>query len=274
MTDKAREEMSALMDGEATELELHRVLRCGETDDELRASWRRYHVMRSVIRGEARNQSTLTSASMLTDASVDMSLDITTAVSQAIADEPSYDEDPEKDSIASDLSGGRKSNPWIDKVLRPFGSVAVAASVSAMVIFGWQSTGGFNSQQTAGVAAGGVATVATNIATNAAGISTPTLSTQTVTGSLNDTSTVYAASRIPAFNGRSSGYILADDSGQFVSKSGSIPSQDVIRLQIPRDDRFNRYILSHSGNAAFNTVSGAIPYARVVTLKSSSRSVK
>ena len=270
MTDKAREEMSALMDGEATELELHRVLRCSEMDDELRASWRRYHVMRSVIRGEARNQSTLTSASMLTDASVDMSLDITTAVSQAIADEPSYDEDPEKDSIASDLSGGRKSNPWIDKVLRPFGSVAVAASVSAMVIFGWQSTGGFNSQQTARVADGGVATVATNVA----GISTPTLSTQAVTGSLNDTSTVYAASRIPAFNGRSSGYILADDSGQFVSKSGSIPSQDVIRLQVPRDDRFNRYILSHSGNAAFNTVSGAIPYARVVTLKSSSRSVK
>ena len=269
MTDKAREEMSALMDGEATELELHRVLKCGETDDELRASWRRYHVMRSVIRGEARNQSTLTGASMLTNASLDMSLDIATAVSQAIADEPSYDEAPERDSIASDLSGGRKGNPWIDKVLRPLGSVAVAASVSAMVIFGWQSTGGFNAQQTAGVA-GGVTTVAANIA----GITTPTLSTQTVSGSLNDASTVYAASRIPTFNGRSSGYILADDSGQLVSRSASISSQDVIRLQIPRDDRFNRYILSHSGNAAFNTVSGAIPYARVVTLKSSSRSVK
>ena len=267
MTDKAREEMSALMDGEATELELHRVLKCSETDDELRASWRRYHVMRSVIRGEARNKLALTSASTLTSASVDMSLDIVTAVSQAIADEPSYDEKLGNDSITSDQSTGRKTNPWIDKVLRPFGSVAVAASVSAMVIFGWQSTGGFNSQQTAG----GPATVA---GLQAPRFTAPGFATQTVSGSLSDTSSVYAASRIPSFNGRSSGYILADDSGQLVSRSGGIPSQDVIRLQIPRDDRFNRYILSHSGNAAFNTVSGAIPYARVVTLKPSSRSVK
>mgnify|MGYP000573420560 CR=1 FL=1 len=268
MTDKAREEMSALMDGEATELELHRVLKCSETDDELRASWRRYHVMRSVIRGEARDKT------ILANTSLDMSLDIAAAVSQAIADEPSYDEELGNVSISSDKSMGRKSNPWIDKVLRPFGSVAVAASVSAMVIFGWQSTGGFNSQQAAGVAAVG-STIGTTIgATTVAGVSAPRLATQTVSGSLSDTSSVYAASRIPAFNGRSSGYILADDSGQLVSRSGSIPSQDVIRLQIPRDDRFNRYILSHSGNAAFNTVSGAIPYARVVTLKSSSRSVK
>ncbi|OUR93801.1 hypothetical protein A9Q81_15130 [Gammaproteobacteria bacterium 42_54_T18] len=256
MTDKAREEMSALMDGEATELELHRVLKCGETDDELRASWRRYHVMRSVIRGEARDKS------MLAKPSMDMSLDIATAVSQAIADEPPYEEQSDSLSVTSDQVAVKKGNLWVDKVLRPFGSVAVAASVSAMVIFGWQSTGGFNTQQTG------------SGAPSVAAVSTPSITAKAVSGYVNETPTVYAASRIPAFNGRSSGYILADDSGQTVSRSGSIPSQDVIRLQIPRDDRFNRYIISHSGNAAFNTISGAIPYARVVTLKSSSRSVK
>lgn len=256
MTDKAREEMSALMDGEATELELHRVLKCGETDGELRASWRRYHVMRSVIRGEARDKA------MLSKPSMDMSLDIASAVSKAIADEPSYEEQSDRLSLKNDQAAGKKGNPWVDKVLRPFGSVAVAASVSAMVIFGWQSTGGFNSQPSAS----GIPTVAA--------VSAPSLTAKTVAGSLNEAPTVYAASRIPVFNGRSSGYILADDSGQLASRSGSIPSQEVIRLQIPKDDRFNRYILSHSGNAAFNTVSGAIPYARVVTLKSAPRSVK
>jgi sigma-E factor negative regulatory protein RseA len=256
MTDKAREEMSALMDGEATELEFHRVLKCCEMDDELRASWRRYHVVRSVVRGEARDKA------MLTKSSMDMSLDIATAVSQAIADEPSYADESDNVLMKNDQVASKKSNPWVDKVLRPFGSVAVAASVSAMVIFGWQSTGGFNSQQ-AGASAPAVAAV-----------STPTFPAKTVSGFVNDASTVYAASRIPAFNGRTNGYILADDSAQQVSRSGGIPSQDVIRLQIPKDDRFNRYILSHSGNAAFNTVSGAIPYARVVTLKSSSRSEK
>ncbi|MBV1920723.1 MAG: sigma-E factor negative regulatory protein [Pseudomonadales bacterium] len=254
MTDKAREEMSALMDGEATELEFHRVLKCSETDDELRASWRRYHVVRSVVRGEARDKA------MLTKSSIDMSLDIATAVSQAIADEPSYGDEADGLLTERDQVASKKSNPWVDKVLRPFGSVAVAASVSAMVIFGWQSTGGFNSQQVGAPAV--------------AAVSVPSIPTKAVSGFVNDASTVYAASRIPAFNGRTNGYILADDSAQQVSRSGSIPSQDVIRLQIPRDDRFNRYILSHSGNAAFNTVSGAIPYARVVTLKSSSRSVK
>jgi len=256
MTDKAREEMSALMDGEATELELHRVLKCGETDDELRASWRRYHVIRSVIRGEARDKS------MLAKPSMDMSLDIATAVSQAIADEPSYEEVSDRESMRNDQIAGKKGNPWVDKVLRPFGSVAVAASVSAMVIFGWQSTGGFNSQQ----AGSGDPSIAA--------VSTSSYTAKTVSGSVKEAPIVYAASRIPAFNGRSSGYILADDSGQSVSRLGGISSQDIIRLQIPSDDRFNRYILSHSGNAAFNTISGAIPYARVVTLKSSSRSVK
>lgn len=240
MTDKAREEMSALMDGEATELELHRVLKCCETDDELRASWRRYHVMRSVIRGEARDKTVL--PGVLPSAS----LDIAAAVSKAIADEPSYSEPTEVK---------QKDRPWVDKVLRPFGSVAVAASVSAMVIFGWQSTGGFESQQIPS----GVPIAASS------SYSAPTYSASNSSPS-SAIPTNIAPAYLPA---RASGYILADDSGQSVSRAGTIPSQDVIRLKVPRDDRFNSYILSHSGNAAFNTVGGVMPYARVVTLKPS-----
>ncbi|PCJ44293.1 MAG: hypothetical protein COA99_07140 [Moraxellaceae bacterium] len=236
MTDKAREEMSALMDGEASELELHRVLKCSETDEELRSSWRRYHLTRSVIRGEARDKGLL----------MHSSLDITAAVSQAIADEPAY---------AEESSENGKRGVWFDRVLRPLGSVAVAASVSAMVIFGWQTAGGFDTPQSL------TPSVASATSTNTRVLPAYAAST-------------FVSSRIPAFNGPSNGYILADDSGRQITRPGMLTSGDVIRLRAPRNDQFNRYILSHSGNAAFNTLSGVIPYARVVTLKPGSPAVR
>lgn len=243
MTDKAREEMSALMDGEASEFEVHHVLKSSEHDDELNASWRRYHMTRSVIRGEMREKG----------ASDFLNIDISQAVSAAISEEPAYQQGAQ----------GEEGKPsLLDRVLRPLGSVAVAASVSAMVIFGWQSTGGFAPQNV-----GSENTVATHSqpATPPAAVLAsnppPSYATREPSG--------YAVGS-PSNNG----YILAGDAGQSAVRSGTIQSQDIIRLSLPEDERFNRYILSHSGNAAFNTISGAMPYARVVTLKPSSDNAK
>lgn len=52
MTDKLRESLSALIDGEASELEVHRLLRQIDSDDTLRPSWMSYLHVRTVIRGE------------------------------------------------------------------------------------------------------------------------------------------------------------------------------------------------------------------------------
>ena len=48
MTDKLRESLSALMDNEADELEVQRVLRQIGEDVELRRTWERYHAVREV----------------------------------------------------------------------------------------------------------------------------------------------------------------------------------------------------------------------------------
>ena len=46
-----------------------------------------------------------------------------------------------------------------------------------------------------------------------------------------------------------------------------VNAPEIIRYNPDVDDRLNDYLISHSGNAAFNTASGIAPYARVVTLK-------
>jgi len=99
MSDKQAESLSALMDNEAHELELHRLLNQGQ-DPELRARWSRYHMARSAMRN---------------DVSSFTHLDISSAVSEAI----------DKESIS-----GKKS--WVQAIV----SFAVAASVTLAVLVG------------------------------------------------------------------------------------------------------------------------------------------
>lgn len=53
MQESLNEALSAAVDGEADELELHRVLNAAGKDPELRAKWERMHLIGSVMRGEA-----------------------------------------------------------------------------------------------------------------------------------------------------------------------------------------------------------------------------
>jgi sigma-E factor negative regulatory protein RseA len=52
MSDKLFESISALMDNEVDDLELRRLLKAMETNDELTRVWSRYHVARSVLHKE------------------------------------------------------------------------------------------------------------------------------------------------------------------------------------------------------------------------------
>lgn len=96
-----QESLSAVMDNEADELELRRVLAaCGE-DAELRATWSRYQLARAVMHREPAMPK----------------LDIAAAVSAALADEA--------------VPASRSRNPW-----RNVGRLAVAASVTLAVLAG------------------------------------------------------------------------------------------------------------------------------------------
>ncbi|MET0126298.1 sigma-E factor negative regulatory protein [Pseudomonas caspiana] len=95
-----QESLSAVMDNEADELELRRVLNAID-DADTRATWSRYQIARAAMHKEL----------------LMPHLDITAAVSAAIADE------------VSPLKAGR--GPW-----RSLGRLAVAASVTVAVLAG------------------------------------------------------------------------------------------------------------------------------------------
>ncbi|WP_421865657.1 MucB/RseB C-terminal domain-containing protein [Motiliproteus sp.] len=110
MSDRINESLSALMDDEVSEFELRRTLE--QLDSEATSTWSRYHVGRAALKAET---------------PVDPKLDISAGVMAALESEPVYSEVPQAPKRSSRFN-------W-----RPFGSVAIAASVTMMVIFGAQT---------------------------------------------------------------------------------------------------------------------------------------
>ncbi|MCF7982441.1 MAG: sigma-E factor negative regulatory protein [Pseudomonadales bacterium] len=110
MTDNLRESISALMDNEANELELHRLLSSMEQSDEVRNTWKRYQ---------------LASFAMKRNLPKNLNIDISAQVAQAIADE----------DIEIETGGMIKQAGW-NRLIKPLTSVAVAASVAFVVVFG------------------------------------------------------------------------------------------------------------------------------------------
>ncbi len=96
------ESLSAVMDNEADELELRRVL-AADGDDEMRATWSRYQIARAAMHREL----------------IEPRLDIASAVSAALAEEPAP-------AAAKPVRSG-----W-----RGLGRLAVAASVTVAVLAG------------------------------------------------------------------------------------------------------------------------------------------
>jgi len=103
---KMRETLSALMDDEASELELHRAMREVGEDESLSETWSRYHLAGSAMRKE------------LPVDFVDSSAELRAAISMALVNEPAP----------------QKPLPWSQTL----GRAAIAASVAVLAIFGAQ----------------------------------------------------------------------------------------------------------------------------------------
>lgn len=116
------ESLSALMDGEASDIEIRRVLKCEDAD--LSRRWQRYH---------------LASAAMRRDSDSGFgSMALSASVSAAIAREPSF---------GSAAKAGSKVSPATAKstmvhLWSSLGRVAVAASVAGAVVIGVQLSPG------------------------------------------------------------------------------------------------------------------------------------
>ena len=108
MSEQLRESMSALMDDEANELELQRLLKQVGDDSELRATWVRYNAVRSAMSGQHVSH---------------LQLDISSRVREAIDASP---------------AGAGEKESLRQRLFRPMASFAVAASVAATVVIGGQ----------------------------------------------------------------------------------------------------------------------------------------
>jgi sigma-E factor negative regulatory protein RseA len=113
------ESLSALLDDETTELELHRIL-AAKDDVQLRGSWSRYQVARAVMHKEL----------------IEPRLDLAAAVSAALELEPAHASSP----LRSHKSGLAR---W-----QGLGRIAVAASVTVAVLAGVRL---YNQDQLVGV---------------------------------------------------------------------------------------------------------------------------
>lgn len=216
--NKSAEELSALMDGEVSELELRRVLKNIEDDQALCQKWSRYQLASSILGKQTQGQ-----------ASRWLNVDISARVQQRLENEPGLAvQATEKNRFAAILS-------------KPFTNVAVAASVSAAVILGWQNFSGGPSIQSAP-------------AVTASASAPPVLSAQPMPSA---NSPLMAVSQSNGVSNNATNY-------------ARILQPDIIRYNPELDNRLNYYMLSHSSNAAMNTASGVTPYARVLTLKPAS----
>jgi sigma-E factor negative regulatory protein RseA len=124
MSDQLRESLSALMDGEADELELRRLLSEASLShvDMVDKTWVSYQLVREVIQGGEQGLSPQDRAYK--------HLDISRSVGAAIRNE---------------TQATRTDRPAMSALLKPLAGFAVAASVAVAVVLGVQSVAPVNS---------------------------------------------------------------------------------------------------------------------------------
>ncbi|MBL4608829.1 MAG: hypothetical protein JKY01_13515 [Pseudomonadales bacterium] len=232
MSKTSQETLSVLMDGENSALELQWILKSLGKDDSLSKKWNRYHVVRSVLKNETHNK----------DLHLFRHLDIAANVTAAIESNPSV----KIDGGAGDLEAMAAKKRWFKVVFEPLANVVVAASVSAMVVFGWQAA-----QQSENNLGGAEHSVVANISSVQPGY--PLLNYNGYPASDGDFSSIVFSGGVPVSQTRD-----------------VIPQwwqQEVTHYGVYNEGRLIPYIMSHSLNMALNTATGEMAFARIGTLK-------
>lgn len=229
------ESLSALMDNEASELELQRLLKALESDPELKSTWSRYQIASAGVKG---------------DIPVLASSDFASRVSAAIEAEETYSA-----PVTPQVAANQTSAPASNVVAMPLrwwqqaGRVAVAASVAGAVILGVQQyqTLGLNpNDMAAGTMAAAPAPATESKAANLpSGINAPALSARTVAVQSGYESRPQESRRV-----------------MFVPRQQVAPvyNEDV-------SSYVNQLIQEHTDNASLNSGQGMLPYTRVILVE-------
>jgi sigma-E factor negative regulatory protein RseA len=225
------ESVSALMDGEASELELRRILNASESDESLRSTWSRYQQVSSLMRGES---------------GVAAGIDLSAAIRDVIEDEA---------VPVTAADSGRATRPaWLANLSR----VGIAASVAAVVVLtaqvvnlGQAPAGGEpNLAQPLAVQSGAGAAASSSeerllqsgpVLSQPFGYQAPSIAARTVSAS---------AGRAP-----SASYQPVNSRAQLLTTPAEPPLEVQLYLQ--------QVMEMHAGQAATNGGQGLLPYARV-----------
>jgi sigma-E factor negative regulatory protein RseA len=209
--NQIKESLSALMDGQADELEVRRVLKEVSEDDELRDTWRRHQMAAAAMRRELPEQV----------------IDYSVAIRAAIENEQSHG-----------------ASATANRLIKPLGRFAVAASVAAIALIGVQQ---YNQPVSAPAPLAAVDDVHVNMVT-------PQLRTSAEFGIPPVT-----ARTVSATNGSGQGYTAP----RSVVQVREVTPDKVTREQVQA--YLNDLMLQHTEHAAMNTNQGMLPFARMPT---------
>lgn len=210
MIDRNKESLSALMDGEADELEVRRILNHLDKDDELRENWKNYHLMGSLMRDESFDSLDLTAGINKALDGIDLDGAIEPNRIESISAEASK---AELIAVARDESA-TASPAWY----RPLTSVAVAASVTLAVLLGVQSIEPDNGMAVA---------TANNASAQAAG----ELTASTVSQEQHQLSTQEQQKDLESAQQRLQDYVLKQSQGTDAGDAGVLPFARVVEFE-------------------------------------------
>lgn len=229
------ESLSALMDNQASELEIQRLLKALDADPELKSTWSRYQIA---------------SAGLKRDLPVMASSDFAARISAAIDAEETYALQPQvapQQASHQTASGNVIAMPlrWWQQASR----VAVAASVAGALIVGVQQYQAV-APQTAEFAANTpvaapVAATESKAANLPSGINAPALSARTVAVQSGYESRPQENRRVMFVPRQEAAPIYNEDVSTYV----------------------NQLIQEHTDNASANSGQGMLPYTRVILVE-------
>jgi len=227
------ESLSALMDNEASELELQRLLKALDTDPELKTTWSRYQIASAGLKGKL---------------PVMASSDFAARVSAAIDAEEVYSQSigTNQSSASLDTKSGAGVVALPSRWWQQASRVAVAASVAGALIVGVQQYQSV-APQAAEVAANTTTTVPSStpenkIANLPSGINAPALSARTVAVQSGYESRPQENRRVMFVPRQEAAPVYNEDISTYV----------------------NQLIQEHTDNASMNSGQGMLPYTRVI----------
>lgn len=226
------ESLSALMDNQASELELQRLLKALETDPALTSTWSRYQIASMGLKG---------------DIPVLASGDFAARISAAIDAEETYSAPAQAVPVQAVAASNvvAMPMPWWQQA----GRVAIAASVAGALVVGVQQYQG-SAPYSAEVAVNTpvvapLATTENKAANLPSGINAPALSARTVAVQSGYESRPQESRRV-----------------MFVPRQQVAPvyNEDV-------SSYVNQLIQEHTDNASLNSGQGMLPYTRVILVE-------